>query len=326
MPKISIIVPVYNVEKYLHQCIDSVLAQTFTDWELLLIDDGSPDRSGEICDDYAVKDSRIRVFHKPNGGVSSARNLGLDNAHGEYITFLDSDDWLEPTYLSDFLIVDNDADLYLQGYSDFFKNKISQTKQFPFTGVFYDFSTTFCYGEDNNMLNSPVCKLFRRNIVKSNKIQFDLHTSYGEDHLFVLDFLFFCNSIGVSNKVGYVYNHHEESLTSRNIPYKELLYYTNNGSYKLLKFVHAKKISGYDCIFKKWYASNIIKTILSYFDNVNKDNTFKDFKQLPFNPIDKSYTPQSLFHRLFKMGFIFPSFMSYLYFKLLSRTYKILRQ
>lgn len=79
MPKISVIVPVYNTEKYLHRCIDSILAQTYTDFELLLIDDGSKDNSGAICDEYAAKDSRVRVFHKENGGVSSARNLCLDN-------------------------------------------------------------------------------------------------------------------------------------------------------------------------------------------------------------------------------------------------------
>lgn len=93
---ISIIVPVYNTEKYLDQCIQSVLAQTYTNWELLLIDDGSTDSSGAICDKYAAVDKRIRVFHKENGGVSSARNLGLDNAKGEWITFVDSDDWVEP--------------------------------------------------------------------------------------------------------------------------------------------------------------------------------------------------------------------------------------
>lgn len=87
MPKVSIIVPVYKAEKYLNRCIDSIIAQTFTDWELLLIDDGSPDRSGDICDEYAKKDIRIRVFHKKNGGVSSARNLGLYNVQGEYVTF-----------------------------------------------------------------------------------------------------------------------------------------------------------------------------------------------------------------------------------------------
>ena len=96
MPKISVIVPVYNTEKYLHRCIDSILAQTFEDFELLLIDDGSKDNSGAICDEYAARDSRVRVFHKENGGVSSARNLGLDNAVGEWIAWVDSDDYIAP--------------------------------------------------------------------------------------------------------------------------------------------------------------------------------------------------------------------------------------
>ena len=99
MPIMSVIVPVYNTEQYLHRCIDSILTQTYTDFELLLIDDGSKDKSGDICDEYALKDSRIRVFHKENGGVSSARNLGLDNAAGEWITFVDSDDWIIESYL-----------------------------------------------------------------------------------------------------------------------------------------------------------------------------------------------------------------------------------
>ena len=91
-PKISVIVPVYNAEKYLYNCINSILTQTFTDFELLLINDGSKDKSGEICEEYVAKDSRIRVFHKENGGVSSARNLGLREALGEYVVFIDADD------------------------------------------------------------------------------------------------------------------------------------------------------------------------------------------------------------------------------------------
>lgn len=93
-PSISIIVPVYKAEAYLHRCVDSLLAQTFTDFEVLLIDDGSPDRSGEICDAYAKKDARVRVFHQPNGGVSVARQRGVENAKGEWITFVDADDCL----------------------------------------------------------------------------------------------------------------------------------------------------------------------------------------------------------------------------------------
>ncbi len=96
MPRISVIVPVYKAEAYLSQCVESILGQTFSDLELLLIDDGSPDASGAMCDRFAEMDSRVRVIHKENGGVSTARNAGLDAATGEYIAFVDSDDWIEP--------------------------------------------------------------------------------------------------------------------------------------------------------------------------------------------------------------------------------------
>lgn len=99
-PFISVVVPVYKVEQYLHNCIESVINQTYTNWELILVDDGSPDRCGEICDEYAAKDSRIKVIHKENGGLSSARNAGLDYPpKGEFVTFLDSDDFWHPDYL-----------------------------------------------------------------------------------------------------------------------------------------------------------------------------------------------------------------------------------
>lgn len=101
--KISVIVPVYKVEKYLENCIESILAQTYREYELLLIDDGSPDSCGEICDKYAFLDDRIRVVHKPNGGLSSARNAGLDVAKGEYISFVDSDDTVHPEFLETLL-------------------------------------------------------------------------------------------------------------------------------------------------------------------------------------------------------------------------------
>lgn len=115
MPKVSIIVPVFKAEKYLNRCVDSILAQTFTDWELLLIDDGSPDRSGEICDEYAKKDSRIRVIHKENGGVSSARQRGLDESIGEYTIHADPDDWVEPEMLDELYkkAKEEDADMVI---------------------------------------------------------------------------------------------------------------------------------------------------------------------------------------------------------------------
>ena len=100
-PLISIIVPVYNVEEFLPKCIDSILAQTYENLEIILVEDGTKDNSGQICDAYAEKDSRIKVIHKENGGLSSARNAGMDVARGEYFGFVDSDDWIEPeTYES----------------------------------------------------------------------------------------------------------------------------------------------------------------------------------------------------------------------------------
>ena len=102
-PTISVIVPIYKVEEYLRRCVDSILVQTFTDFELFLVDDGSPDNCGAMCDEYASKDSRIRVIHKKNGGLSDARNAALDMMTGEYVTFIDSDDWVESNHLESML-------------------------------------------------------------------------------------------------------------------------------------------------------------------------------------------------------------------------------
>ena len=112
---VSVIVPVYNVEKYLPRCLDSLVNQTYEKLEILLVDDGSADSSGEICDAYAAKDNRIRVFHIPNGGVSNARNLALDNMTGDYVTFVDSDDWLDDNWIKIAIdsVIKKEAELFL---------------------------------------------------------------------------------------------------------------------------------------------------------------------------------------------------------------------
>ena len=109
MPKLSVIVPVYNTEKYLRECIDSILAQSFTDFELILVDDGSTDKSGDICDAYGRLDHRVRVIRQNNSGVTAARKRGAETAVGEYISFVDSDDWIEPNMYQEMLIK---ADIY----------------------------------------------------------------------------------------------------------------------------------------------------------------------------------------------------------------------
>lgn len=121
VPKISVIVPIYKAEKYLHKCVDSILAQTFKNFELILVDDGSPDRSGQICDEYAIKDPRIKVIHKPNGGVSSARQCGVDHASGVYTIHADPDDWVESTMLEELYAkaVSENADMVI---CDFYRD------------------------------------------------------------------------------------------------------------------------------------------------------------------------------------------------------------
>ena len=113
---ISIIIPIYNVEDYLNKCIDSIIYQTYSDWELILVDDGSFDSSPAICDSYATCDSRIKVIHKINEGVSKARNIGIEIAQGEYIVFCDADDYVDPNYLKQFLKNNKNADLVITGY------------------------------------------------------------------------------------------------------------------------------------------------------------------------------------------------------------------
>ena len=133
IPLVSIIVPVYKAEKWLHRCVDSILAQTMEDFELLLIDDGSPDRSGEICDEYAAKDSRVRVFHKENSGVSSARALGVKEARGEYSIHVDSDDYIAVNMLEDMVAKAHelDCDVLMCDYYKKNENNAIYIKQQP---------------------------------------------------------------------------------------------------------------------------------------------------------------------------------------------------
>lgn len=155
---ISIIVPVYKAEKYLSRCIDSILKQTFSDFELILIDDGSPDKSGALCEDFANKDTRIRVFHQENQGVSAARQKGLDNAFGEFIIHADSDDWVEPDWLEELYkkAVETNADIvscdYLKEYKDYTINKSERPTSFDNIQIIKDLLYEKIWGSTWNKL------------------------------------------------------------------------------------------------------------------------------------------------------------------------------
>lgn len=177
-PQITIIVPVYNVEQSLSRCIDSILAQTFIDFELLLIDDGSKDNSGKICDDYIQKDKRITVFHKENNGVSSARNLGLKHAKGKFIAFVDSDDWIKKTYLNELYSAITNCDYVAGGYTKFNENEDYHTVQYESRTYNLQKSEDIKQIEQSSVISQclfyhPWRKLFKTNIIQEHNILFD---------------------------------------------------------------------------------------------------------------------------------------------------------
>lgn len=203
MPLISIIVPIYNSEKTLNRCVDSILQQTFTDWELLLIDDGSKDSSGDICDEYARKDPRIKVFHKENGGVSSARNLGLDNAIGKWITFVDSDDLLTKNALCiDWATLHEDFILFPFYFC--YRNNKSDMYALDSVGKIDNLKLFYEKELGHLSFRNPWSKLFKKELIAD--LRFDEKIKCGEDTLFVLSYLKKINICNVLDKPFYVYN------------------------------------------------------------------------------------------------------------------------
>ena len=240
-PNISIIIPVYNVEKYLPECLNSISVQTFTDWECLLIDDGSPDNSGAICDEYATKDNRFKVFHKPNGGVSSARNFGLGKAHGEWVTFIDSDDFISQTYIEGLyspIAAGEHLDFIHGGCSNWCDGKVTGINQ----------SYEYYRGDNpalvfNNMRGLIVSKLFKlehiRNWQNGKSLKFDENMKIAEDMAFTIDYLLKVREYAFVSETGYFYR--ADNLTS--------------ATKRKVKKSYTKELTGWKHIFDSsiWY-------------------------------------------------------------------------
>lgn len=228
--KFSVIIPVFNSERSLKRCIESVLIQTFTDFELLLIDDGSTDKSSIICDEYAKQDSRVRTFHKQNEGVSIARNLGIRKSIGEYIIFIDSDDEVIKDYLevlyksiqqndivfffSKWIYKDNSQlEILLDNFSSSEKNAIEKE-----LALLMNNKTGY------DLLGFTWNKIFKSNIIKEHNIRFVKDLSISEDEVFTLDYCRYVKSLKVINQSLYIYYISGEGLT-----YKKKIH--QNGCY-----------------------------------------------------------------------------------------------
>lgn len=238
MPQISIVIPVYNVERYLCKCIDSVISQSFKNWEMILVNDGSRDGSLAICQEYAAKYDAIKVIDKPNGGPSSARNRGLDEVQGEYVYFMDADDWIEKNFLETFFRGSDNENVNIVNYcgaepydiifQGFVRELTDGEKEESFA---MDSDTSVMSKEDiicclykEHAYGWSWCKLFRREIIEKFNIRFDESLRLWEDELFTTEFLKQTVTVRTINSHLYHYVYHPESLMNTNNSYLKRLF------------------------------------------------------------------------------------------------------
>lgn len=217
--KFSVIVPIYKVEKYLSKCIDSILEQTYTNFELILVDDGSPDKCPQICDEYAKKDSRIKVIHKQNGGLVSARNIGIKNATGDYICYVDGDDWIvkETLYKINNIIIKNpNVDMVVFNLEKLYDNQIEKIEFYVEPGLYdkerlkkeiypylmYDNRKPFCVG---TLFPAACNKIYKTELLKEHYCR-DERIKMGEDNAFTYECALYSNSIYFFDEILYEYN------------------------------------------------------------------------------------------------------------------------
>lgn len=288
--KISIIVPVYKVEKYLHKCIDSILCQSFTDFEVLLIDDESPDNSGKICDNYATKDNRIQVVHKKNEGVSAARNTGLKLAKGEWITFIDSDDWIEDNYLQICIDKINKYELDLLQVSYRRINNANRVlyQSIEETGL----QESELYISTNKFLITVWGGFFKKNLIQKQNLKFDTSLKLGEDQLFIYKYILSCNRCMRIKDLFYNYRYNNESATATQNP---------------IDCINSLK-SFQNFPFRSQFEQQIQKTIYSYLLSLIRSNKISNsdiyhlIKHESFNLLIPHRKIDSIFLSIYKIS------------------------
>lgn len=313
--KVSVIVPIYNVEHFLPKCIDSIIAQTHKVIEIILVNDGSTDNSGIICDQYASKDSRIRVIHKENGGLSDARNAGLNEAKGEYISFIDGDDWIEPKMIHFLfsLAVKEKAQVVMStitSESEFKKQIISfpwkEDRYFDKVGIINDFLPHLISRLDSNgnfieTISGSVCKcLYNKEFLISNKLFFDVNVGSGQDKEFSLRVLTLCESLFTTNQSFYHYNRSIVAGGSTTQRYSKDLY--SKVKYRQGKYIETLKRGNILKQYKLGLNLIWLETVIAVVDNLcyqgNRSNILKIYldakwviKDSNFKEIFETFTP-----------------------------------
>ena len=273
MPLISIIVPAYNVERYLSNCLDSIINQTYKELEIILVDDGSTDSSGSICDEYALIDKRVRVLHNTNCGVSFARNAGIECANGELICFIDSDDTVECNYIECLINkwLEDKSDLVICNIRDFYPNRIVSKRKVEgrLTGVFRE-----DYWKLIDLLRVPVVKLYKKDIIKKYSIRFPTYIHTAEDQIWNFNYYSHVNSYGYVDQSLYNYFHRDNNSLSQLKDYKS--YLANLTKLNLEKeFLVVNKIDNANLVLTN-HAFGTLKQFVLLSD---RDNSYYEFKK-----------------------------------------------
>lgn len=309
---ISIIVPVYNVEDYLKACLDSIINQTYKNLEIILIDDGSTDNSGKICDEYAGRDDRIRVIHNANQGVSHSRNCGLDIAKGEYILFIDSDDTVKSNYVFEMIkeVREEDYDLVVSNIIDIFdtESRIRIKNIEKLTG---DLKKDFY--KLRMLLRGPVVKLYKKSIINKYNIRFSENMKVAEDQVFNFEYYSKLQRYKYINFAGYNYYHRKTSSLSKLIDNSAF-----NNDFEKLKI--EKSFFENNNIFKKGYiitysCLEIISKYACLSDENYNYTKFKErvlkIKKLMYGAEYYNNIKQKIALLLLKYNIIFPLYLWY---------------
>lgn len=240
---LSIIIPVYNASIYLQQCVNSILSQADLDIEIILVDDGSSDDSGRICDDFSETDSRVRTFHQPNAGASIARNVGLNHASGEWISFVDADDWVAPNYIRSFKDIKNKADITFFPIYETYPNGEQKIRCLPKKSAVSRDDIEQClfhlkYGNVGDIFGWTVAKFIRSSIIRYNHIRFVPELVFREDEIFTMDVCRYVKSVQVLETPLYNYRILNTGLTSKGLQPTDYLLLASNIERNLPYFSH----------------------------------------------------------------------------------------
>jgi len=320
-PKISIIIPCYNIETHLSKCVSSVINQTFSDFELLLLNDGSTDTTLQVCDKLKNIDSRIKVFTHPNKGVSYTRNRGIELAVGECIMFIDGDDYVKEDYLEYFIKAYKSSSWTLCGFINVKQNQLTENKYYSNLLELFpqrkiekiDFLKVLAYYS----LSSPCAKIYDRKIIMDRHILFDKNITYQEDLVFNLEYVKYINEIRILDYFGYFYIEHTNSSTSRfhkNFDHIELLYNS----------LHSMVVSSQDkLIVREFIFQTILRKISNIFHTNSKNSKIQKLNELKeiFNSESFRYVEKFIFQSKINVGLksllkLKNSFLIYNYYKL----------